>query len=123
MAENQQFLEENDVGLIVKCSGKHNHPNYPRNVYWLELPVNNPALRAGALERIVDEMKEVLQNGKNVIVHCNKSFHRAPTGAAALLSQITRLPGGTILEWNVIHINVPWEFSFGLPNMMIFVLS
>ena len=54
-------------------------------VQTLNVSVNHGAGRTAALLAVAPTVSEALRAGENVVVHCNKSFHRGPALAAGVL--------------------------------------
>ena len=51
----------------------------------LNVAVYHAASRNDALSAVAPRVRDALNAGENVVAHCNKSFHRGPALAAALL--------------------------------------
>ena len=51
----------------------------------LNVAVNHPQTRSEALMAVAPAIRQALRASDNVVVHCNKSFHRGPALLAAIL--------------------------------------
>ena len=51
----------------------------------LNVPINHSSTRTAKLMAVAPAIRQALRASANVVVHCNKSFHRGPALLAAIL--------------------------------------
>ena len=82
-----------DVGLVVCCLASWKEVEYPPQAtaqsQLLRVDMRNKELRNPQFENALPLVEKTLEAGKDVLVHCKESYHRAPIAVAAFYRQTT----------------------------------
>lgn len=80
-----------DPGLIIAAVGKHAQEfRYPAalDVPVLSVPIYHAPSRQQRLTEALPRVAATLAQGRNVVCHCNGSYHRGPALAAAIMARL-----------------------------------
>ena len=82
------------VEVVVQCTHPRAKYNYPpcaakSKVYRVRVDPRSKTYRQRELDQALPKIQEALLAGRDVIFHCNQSFHRAPVTAAAAYRRVT----------------------------------
>ena len=87
--EDSQWCRRLDPAVVVRCVGdgtdEYLYAFDRRRVETPDVPVCHPPLREAKLRLCLYDIVKALSQGRAVVVHCNKSFHRGPLGLMAIL--------------------------------------
>ena len=94
--ESDEFWrKEKNIGLILTCTRYANDPRYPswatkdiKKAHW-NIRDPNPKRCQKAFDTVWPLVLECLLDGKDVLFHCQESFHRAPIVYACIFQAIT----------------------------------
>ena len=83
-----------NVGVIVQCTHPRAKYNYPpcaatSKIHHVRVDPRSCTYRQRELDQALPKIQEALLAGRDVIFHCNQSFHRAPVTAAAAYRRVT----------------------------------
>ena len=103
--ESAGFMEDFNIGLAINCCGNHTARfNYrlraKGEVEQANVPVTWAGGRMAALNLTLPYCVSAFVQKKNILVHCNQSFHRAPLG----LAMLTRMLFGEEPEATLAHL-------------------
>ena len=98
------WRKENNVGLIVSCTRYANDARYPawatsdiKKAHW-NIRDPKPQRCQKAFDTVWPLVLECLLNGKDVLIHCQESFHRAPIVYACIYQVIIGV------SYKVVHV-------------------
>ena len=86
-----EFWEKHDIAVVVNCIGMRHgsqrviYPSPAAKSLKLYVDTRNRQNRASEFAKTEGAVEEALEHGKNVLLHCRESFHRAPLICAAYL--------------------------------------
>ena len=82
-----------NVGVVVSCVAEWVDVEYPPQCtaqsQLLRVDMRNKALRNPQFEKALPLVEKALEAGKDVLVHCRESWHRAPIAVAAFYYKTT----------------------------------
>ncbi len=94
--ESQQWWNEHggNVRVFVQCTHPRAKYNYPpcaatSKIHHVRVDPRSSTYRQRELDQALPKIQEALLAGRDVIFHCNQSFHRAPVIAAAAYRRMT----------------------------------
>ena len=98
------YRKETNIGLILTCTRYARDPRYPysatrdiKKAHWNIRDPDPERLKKGFHE-VWLLVLECLLNGKDVLIHCQESFHRAPIAFACIFQAITGV------SYKVVHV-------------------
>ena len=100
-AERGQVLNEEfwanqcqNVAVCVQCTNRETFFRYPRSAaisQKVRVDPRDEAGRQAQLDQAMGPILRALEGGKDVLFHCNQSFHRAPVIGAAVCARMTEV--------------------------------
>ena len=116
LADLQQVQSEklwektfSNVGLIVCCIRKDFMVEYPKNIpansQLFFVDARNKLLRHPEFMQTLPKVRECLEQGKDVMIHCRESFHRAPIVTACFIYMLCDI------AYQVVHLSSTMEGS------------
>ena len=106
--QDEQFWNEHcgRVGVIISCLRDDHRIYYPRQgrateVQQLVVDLRSPQFRKRDFETALPYVRDVLESGQDVLVHCRESFHRGPMCVAMLMRALTGTDYQVVLFRNV----------------------
>ena len=100
LADEQDVVDESwwdrhrDVGCIVNCLQHGQSVVYPSNCPTFDIAyvdVRSKVHRDQDFQRALPMVRETLEEGKDVVVHCSQSYHRAPAVVAAFMQELSEI--------------------------------
>ena len=98
--EDQAWWDRHpDIRVIIQCAdhagggfGQRQPFRYPVQLRHFKVDARDTQGRQAALEAALPAVEAALREGKDVLLHCMNSFHRAPVVAAAFHKRLTGKP-------------------------------
>ena len=98
-----------NVGLIVNCIRRNFTVEYPKNIpaksQLVFVDARNKELRHPEFMQALPRVRECLEQGKDVMIHCRESFHRAPIVTACFIYMMSGM------SYQVVHRSTTMEGS------------
>ena len=98
-----------NVGLIVNCIRQDFTVGYRKNAtaksQLVYVDARNKELRHPEFMQALPRVRECLEQGKDVLIHCRESFHRAPIVTACFIYMLTDI------AYQVVHLSSTMEVS------------
>ena len=80
------------VAVTVQCTNNHTHFAYPglaAKSQRVRVDPRDGFHRQDQLDSAIGPISRALETGKDVLLHCNQSFHRAPVIGAAVCARVS----------------------------------
>lgn len=103
-AFNDNFLENNNIHLIINTTKNHPHSNtLDKRIKRIRVPISNSLasvqLAVSEAKRVKPIIDSYLKQGKGVLIHCKRGKHRSATILARYLIETTGMSGEQVKKF------------------------